>query len=1173
MSKSVTRMIALPGLLLLSFAAPNAAMSAPSLPPLGSAHTLELPPLDVAKSLSESIDSKAIGAPMQIGVVADASGTGLDQGRWTELDDGSWLWQLEVIGRNANALDFSFSDFRLPRGAELIIRGAFKGQQLGPFTDRDNRPHGEFYTPMLAGERATLELRVPAERRAEVRLQLGGVSRAFRDPLGFDPAIASLLKSGSCNIDTICPQGDPWRPQIASVAHYSFRINSGVTAVCTGQLTADASRANDRLVTTANHCIGSDSEARTMVFYWGYESPVCRTPGSGASGSRLPLSGNFRATQSGARLLGTHVDSDFTLVELETSVPASAQAVATGWDRRETVPPRTFTIHHPSGHEKRISFDDQSPLLANGPVDGLTGRLYWQILDWDAGTTESGSSGSGLWNADGRLIGALSGGLAACGNDDPDYYGRLSTAWEGGGTPSTRVRDGLDPFGTNAQFADGGGASLAGVSINSPAFVSGIDAGISARFDASVSGGRPPYRYEWDLDGDGEVDRSGSAASILVSFPSIRNVQVSVRVIDADGLSGGEGKNLTVRGPRITATAQGGATQVCGNNDSQIDPGERWQQTIRLRNDGTASQPSGNALFAAAAGGVALGPGSGGYTGSTSATGGCAVSWIDLVSGAFSTPALTTSVANGNSFGPLDDARTPLITLGGAGFSFYGQNVSQAVMSTNGYLSFNSQESGGDFSPACTADYSQGAVGPQLRPYFDDLVVPGSGASPASGAGLRYRYFSSCPRAAEVGGPQGCHVFSWTRMQRYNLAVAVGDFDFQAIAYEASGQISYQYRTASDNAGAEATIGIANASGSETFNVSCQAGSPAPANSAVCLFNPAAQPNTSSVVRLPSAAPAVAPLAPGSSVDIALPFSTDATAQCGAQIGFDYVATAATESHSIESRLVFDGRLAETCQPVSGCSVQGTPPVVDPGPYFNFQRDGNGVVNFVYPRGNGRSEFGGAWFTALRDRTPIWYTLQGEIADGAGRVPINLLQNVPTPGLGGFAIVSQKVGDAWVAQLDTRSMMLAWNFDDGRRGAEILQLPNLPRGTPNHTQTWFSPDEPGWGLVIQSLMPAGPLEFFGAFVYDNEGAPRWAVGDIGSLNGGTVPLSAVRPHCPACPHIFDWSAETVGAGSLQIDYSATNRGTLNTSITLPGPFSGSWNRTNVPIIPIAEPQQ
>ena len=33
-----------------------------------------------------------------------------------------------------------------------------------------------------------------------------------------------------------------------------------------------------------------------------------------------------------------------------------------------------------------------------------------------------------------RCIGTLSGGAAACGNDDPDWYGRTTKQWTGGGT-------------------------------------------------------------------------------------------------------------------------------------------------------------------------------------------------------------------------------------------------------------------------------------------------------------------------------------------------------------------------------------------------------------------------------------------------------------------------------------------------------------------------------------------------------------------------------------------------------------------------------------------------------------------------------------------------------------------------------------------------------------------
>lgn len=72
--------------------------------------------------------------------------------------------------------------------------------------------------------------------------------------------------------------------------------------------------------------------------------------------------------------------------------------------------------------------------------------------------TEPGSSGSPLYNADRRLVGVLSGGPSACGATGTslrDQYGGLFHAWEGVGTPITRMRDHLDPLGVNPEFIDG----------------------------------------------------------------------------------------------------------------------------------------------------------------------------------------------------------------------------------------------------------------------------------------------------------------------------------------------------------------------------------------------------------------------------------------------------------------------------------------------------------------------------------------------------------------------------------------------------------------------------------------------------------------------------------------------------------------------------------------------
>ncbi|MFQ5495882.1 MAG: fibronectin type III domain-containing protein, partial [Phycisphaerae bacterium] len=64
------------------------------------------------------------------------------------------------------------------------------------------------------------------------------------------------------------------------------------------------------------------------------------------------------------------------------------------------------------------------------------------------------SSGSPLFDQNHRIVGQLHGGFAACGNNDSDWYGRFSVSWNGGGTPSSRLRDWLDAAGTGAMTVD-----------------------------------------------------------------------------------------------------------------------------------------------------------------------------------------------------------------------------------------------------------------------------------------------------------------------------------------------------------------------------------------------------------------------------------------------------------------------------------------------------------------------------------------------------------------------------------------------------------------------------------------------------------------------------------------------------------------------------------------------
>ena len=126
---------------------------------------------------------------------------------------------------------------------------------------------------------------------------------------------------------------------------------------------------------------------------------------------------------------------------------------------------------------KKISFDTDAAVHGT-----MAGAPCWQILTWEDGTTEPGSSGSGLWDQDHHLIGQLFGGTASCGNNIDDFYGRLDISWDGGGSPTSRLKDHLDPNTTGVKLLDGlGTGSCAGIIYDYDASISSIN-GIDASY-------------------------------------------------------------------------------------------------------------------------------------------------------------------------------------------------------------------------------------------------------------------------------------------------------------------------------------------------------------------------------------------------------------------------------------------------------------------------------------------------------------------------------------------------------------------------------------------------------------------------------------------------------------------------------------------------------------------
>lgn len=406
-----------------------------------------LPAPDLSKLAME--DAKSVGGPYRYGIQVPVKGLGIGAkgfGRWSRDEDGMMRWQAEIVSPAAKSLDIHFSRLRLPEGSLLILRGEGEGNL------RLIEPHEvtseSFWSPYVKGERVSIELEVPAARMRQAKLELGSVTHGYR---GLFEEAETNEKSGSCNVDVACNQGNDWHDQMRSVGHYTFS-KSGSSYVCTGTLIANTGVTATPYFLTANHCLSTQTVASTMVVYWNYQGAQCRAPGSSASGS--PLAKSIAShSQSGATLRATYAPSDMTLVQLSSNVPAAASPFWSGWNRGTTAPTSSRGIHHPAGHEKRISVDNNAATVSG--YLGASGSTHWRIGNWEVGTTEGGSSGSGLWDQNKRLIGQLHGGYAACGNTREDYYGRFSVSWTGGGTNATRLSNWLDPGNTGATTRNG----------------------------------------------------------------------------------------------------------------------------------------------------------------------------------------------------------------------------------------------------------------------------------------------------------------------------------------------------------------------------------------------------------------------------------------------------------------------------------------------------------------------------------------------------------------------------------------------------------------------------------------------------------------------------------------------------------------------------------------------
>jgi len=420
---------------------------------------IELGPLQIAQIRSN--DKNGDRGGYQFAERRDVNLTPFNSGEWRMSGDFH-EWTLSIHSKNALSLNLGFTEYQLPGDASLSIISD-SGEIIGPFTQADNKEHLQLWTPIVSGDKLTIILRIADKDMSALELRLSAVNHGYR-------FAETRSVSGSCNIDILCRNEEAF----SLIEKYQDQINSvGVVQVngnllCSGFLINNAKNDFTPYFITAAHCKIDERNASSVVVYWNYENSFCRTPNSFLSSETGD--GMLNKFNTGAELISSAVSGeinslsvDFTLIKLNNPVDPNHFPYFAGWDLSSGFTDTTFTVHHPNAEEKRISFDFGkprfSPMLEDSVIVGgefIEDSIFVRVLNWELGTTEFGSSGSPLFNREGKAIGLLSGGKASCVQQDMyDEYGWIGLAWENEGTPETRLKDWLDPNAAGIRSLDG----------------------------------------------------------------------------------------------------------------------------------------------------------------------------------------------------------------------------------------------------------------------------------------------------------------------------------------------------------------------------------------------------------------------------------------------------------------------------------------------------------------------------------------------------------------------------------------------------------------------------------------------------------------------------------------------------------------------------------------------
>ncbi len=373
-------------------------------------------------------------APLQIGFGREIPSAYQDdlapRLAWVTRGDGRLVSRLRITSPGARALRVAVSATLGP-GAELrFLSPANPGQRFGPLTqhnftspvDASSGPSASLgqdaplWSPVIDGKTVGIAITLPSSAGLSLfSLYVEQVSHFVSAPhqnkqyAPHAPQSLGDIGGATCSshIDVHCRNV---ATEASATAKMIFTNEDGTSSQCTGVLMADRDAGSYLpYFLTAHHCIATQAVARSLVTYWDFERARC--------GGAAPIT--VTQLDGGADLLVTQAKSDSTLLRLRRAPPRGPKGRwYAGWSSAAlNHPTKIYGVHHSGGDLKKYSDGITTGfkvvyLDENENEQFDSGEQVVEVIDvrWLRGAAEPGSSGSGLFDADGYLRGVLSGG-------------------------------------------------------------------------------------------------------------------------------------------------------------------------------------------------------------------------------------------------------------------------------------------------------------------------------------------------------------------------------------------------------------------------------------------------------------------------------------------------------------------------------------------------------------------------------------------------------------------------------------------------------------------------------------------------------------------------------------------------------------------------------------------